>query len=425
MRVDVVRRHASGADVADGGADESPDLGADVLADGHADADDVSRKPTGVPTSPPSPPPTFTRKPTSVPTSLPSVTPTFTRKPTSSRYPTPVPTTHAPTLGDGGDVFVDNIACGETRYESTANAAHWLSGNDAPDHFYLITPSETAYYHFSTCGSDYDTYLYLYDVVDHEADTCLRSPAPHAGAVDLIGEWDDPGEEICTSTGSRENLEDVWTSRPLDAGATYILQVTGYSEHGGALETDCDTDGARDAGAAGNYVLTVGCGSEPDNGVDYDYVMGQAGSSTCPDGYSQIMSEEECSSSVVGNAVDRTYTNSFCNPQLGPKGCTLNTGHTDMWFMNCDAETDASWHAPVCKRDSSEFFVGDYSTSYDDAKNNCADRGASLATIYSATENELARQACGGSTCWIGLEEVGGDAATPKESQTWRWPDSS
>ena len=69
-------------------------------------------------------------------------------------------------------VFVDNIACGETRYESTANAAHWLSGNDAPDHFYVITPAETAYYHFSTCGSDYDTYLYLYD--------CLlyTSPSP-------------------------------------------------------------------------------------------------------------------------------------------------------------------------------------------------------------------------------------------------------
>merc|ERR1719478_1382946 len=74
-------------------------------------------------------------------------------------------------------LFVENIACGETRYESTANAAHWLSGNDAPDHFYLITPSETAYYHFSTCGSDYDTMLYLYDVVDHE------TPAPSASAV--------------------------------------------------------------------------------------------------------------------------------------------------------------------------------------------------------------------------------------------------
>ena len=157
-------------------------------------------------------------------------------------------------------VFVDNIACGETRYESTANAAHWLSGNDAPDHFYVITPAETAYYHFSTCGSDYDTMLYLYDVVDYEADTCLRSPAPHAGAVSLIGEWDDPGKEECTSTGSRDNLEDVWTSQPLQAGETYVLQVTGFSDR-----EECDTDHARDAGAAGNYVLTVGCGSEPDN----------------------------------------------------------------------------------------------------------------------------------------------------------------
>ena len=76
------------------------------------------------------------------------------------------------------DVFVENIACGETRHESTANAAHWLSGNDAPDHFYVITPAETAYYHFSTCGSDYDTMLYLYDV-------CLlyTSPSPRDGLL--------------------------------------------------------------------------------------------------------------------------------------------------------------------------------------------------------------------------------------------------
>ena len=47
--------------------------------------------------------------------------------------------------------------------------------------------------------------------------------------------------------------------------------------------------------------------------------------------------------------------------------------------------------------------------------------GAELATINSAAENELARQACGYTSCWIGLEEVGGDASTPRESQTWRW----
>jgi len=141
-----------------------------------------------------------------------------------------------------------------------------LSGNEAPDHFYLITPSETAYYHFSTCGSDYDTMLYLYDVVDHEATTCLRSPAPHAGAADLIDEWDDSGQEICTNAGSRGNLEDVWSFQPLHAGETCVLQVTGYSDHGETFETNCDTDHARDAGAAGNYELTLGYGSEPNEG---------------------------------------------------------------------------------------------------------------------------------------------------------------
>ena len=169
--------------------------------------------------------------------------------------------------------------------------------------------------------------------------------------------------------------------------------------------------------------------------VDFNphYAMGQGGSSTCPSGYYQIMSEAECSASEVGKMVSRTYTGSFCNPQLGPKGCAMNTGHTlwpaiagpgkvctpgdtvngkfdpalnvkpsqfacqewavsrgrsvyvwgtnngcqscgttntrdgwggysvyqepssptgtEMWFMNCDADTDASHHAPVCKRD--------------------------------------------------------------------------
>ena len=30
-----------------------------------------------------------------------------------------------------------------------------------------------------------------------------------------------------------------------------------------------------------------------------------------------------------------------------------------------------------------------------------------------------------GPTCWLGLEEIGGNAWTPKASQTWRWVDGS
>merc|ERR1719399_2056517 len=71
------------------------------------------------------------------------------------------------------------------------------------------------------------------------------------------------------------------------------------------------------------------------------------------------------------------------------------------------------------------FVAGPSGGNYYDATAYCSSIGASIATIYSATENELARQACGGSSCWIGLEEVGGDASTPKESQTWQWVDGS
>ncbi|CAH0367572.1 unnamed protein product [Pelagomonas calceolata] len=71
------------------------------------------------------------------------------------------------------------------------------------------------------------------------------------------------------------------------------------------------------------------------------------------------------------------------------------------------------------------FVAGPSGGNYYDATAYCSSIGASIATIYSATENELARQACGGSSCWIGLEEVGGSASTPKASQTWRWMDGS
>ena len=71
------------------------------------------------------------------------------------------------------------------------------------------------------------------------------------------------------------------------------------------------------------------------------------------------------------------------------------------------------------------FVAGPSGGTYYDATAYCSSIGASIATIHSATENELARQACGDSSCWIGLEEVGGDASTPKGSQTWRWRDGS
>jgi len=67
------------------------------------------------------------------------------------------------------------------------------------------------------------------------------------------------------------------------------------------------------------------------------------------------------------------------------------------------------------------FFALDKRMIYDVALYFCYNHGGEIAVINNADENELARQACGQSKCWIGLEEVGGDADTPAESQVWRW----
>ena len=123
----------------------------------------------------------------------------------------------------------------------------------------------------------------------------------------------------------------------------------GESELAAFVSGGCDLDVDDDDDWLGGWFRHEGCGSLR-GCTSTSYVRGEAGSSTCPDGYVQITSEEECSSSEVGAAVGRTWTGSYCDPQSGPSGCAMNTGSLEMWFMDCDADVDASWHAPVCKR---------------------------------------------------------------------------
>ena len=61
--------------------------------------------------------------------------------------------------------------------------------------------------------------------------------------------------------------------------------------------------------------------------------------------------------------------------------------------------------------------------AYAEAEARCTQIGAAIASIHSAAENELARTACGGLVCWLGLAEMGGDAGTAAANQTWLWQD--
>jgi hypothetical protein len=71
------------------------------------------------------------------------------------------------------------------------------------------------------------------------------------------------------------------------------------------------------------------------------------------------------------------------------------------------------------------YAVGPDTLSYQAAVSYCVSVGGEIASIHSDADNEAARDACGETTCWIGLRESGGDAGTHAFEQIWRWPDNS
>ena len=71
------------------------------------------------------------------------------------------------------------------------------------------------------------------------------------------------------------------------------------------------------------------------------------------------------------------------------------------------------------------YAVGPDTLSYQAAVSYCVSVGGEIASIHSDADNEAARDACGETTCWIGLRESGGDAGTHAFEQLWRWPDLS
>lgn len=68
-----------------------------------------------------------------------------------------------------------------------------------------------------------------------------------------------------------------------------------------------------------------------------------------------------------------------------------------------------------------DYFIGPYSTNYNDAKSYCESNGGQLAQIYNADDQKKAETACGSHTCWIGFVEQGGDVHTSKMQQVWGW----
>ena len=164
-------------------------------------------------------------------------------------------------VADCDAVLYDVVTCGDARAGSTSDAAHWRSGGDAPDVFFVVEPATTKRYGFSTCGSAYDTLLNLYEVgTNDDGSGCLVDGAPYAGlASTYVHRWDDEGADACNGGAYPDNAHREHVEVTLEGGATYVLQVSGYVDMG---DDECG-DNARNDGAAGDYALAVTCETEP------------------------------------------------------------------------------------------------------------------------------------------------------------------
>ena len=135
---------------------------------------------------------------------------------------------------------------------------------------------------------------------------------------------------------------------------------------------------------------------------------------------------------VEDKGCDRAKCSSYGDDCCAPDGeaATCRDGYSAMytgggcfWFDNGDYT--------CCPSGSSSspadglFVAGPSGGNYYAAVAYCTSIGGEIAVIRSAEENELARRSCGGSSCWIGLVEEGGDVGTSPGSQVWKWPDGS
>ena len=119
----------------------------------------------------------------------------------------------------------------------------------------------------------------------------------------------------------------------------------------------------------------------------------------CADGYTGVAGDAPCVFTCCEGAVDNLTTAA----DVDRAGAVCWEAHAN------EGRRPLEW-GDCCESECGLFVAGPVGRDYDDAVAYCSRIGAEIATIYSATENELARHACGGSTCWIGLEEDGGNA---------------
>ena len=129
------------------------------------------------------------------------------------------------------------------------------------------------------------------------------------------------------------------------------------------------------------------------------------------------------------NCAGFTYAHGNVDGRVGSNGCCLKSKSCGTPAGVCDPTQQHCFHAKPTREEDCEtrnnvddnpstgYFLGEYGTNFEDAKQYCEERGSMLAIIKNEYSQHEAAEICGTHSCWIGLVEHG------DRDGTWKWLD--
>jgi len=217
-----------------------------------------------------------------------------------TQNPSRAPTQQAPTPAPSvAMIHRGEIECGERIAGDTSSPGVSVRGEDSPEHTYSFVAgvdSAGTGYRISTCGSQLDTFLRIFDSAGAEIAAC----------------------DDCGGCGTQAVIDIAG----LTAGDTYTILVEGYNDHAGAYKLSVTTVGG--GACPGTRPPTLGPITAPSPSPIPDY---------CPPGY---VNSPKRYATEMGRIV-RVQTNEECSDRCNQySGARFNGGckgyMTGMYF---------------------------------------------------------------------------------------------
>merc|ERR1712224_654076 len=204
-------------------------------------------------------------------------------------------------VADQLGTFDGIIACGG-HAEGTTTTRHQRFGNPAPDAVYVLNVNQDSVVSASSCGSEFDTYLRIFDI-NGETEIC--------------------GCDDCGDCGAQSVLDCDLSS------GHYLLVVDGFNDEAGSFSLDITCPASAIECGSTEVGYTTGAGNDFGNeagDVSYEFTLHSATTitaSSCGSGFdtylrvfSSDLTEEHCSCDDCGDCGLQTVLD-----------CELQAGH--------------------------------------------------------------------------------------------------